>query len=399
MFDHLCKRLITYFAFALGMSICISTAAMSITYIIVILLSICTIKTPSDLKIPLKNYYIIACIVFYSMLIIGTIWSKTDISSKLNMLKKTIPYAISPLLFIALNTNDSAKRCLQGFLLGAMISCILSIISFSIKRPILHGITDNTWVVFHGHIIHSVFLAIAGLFFLYNAFGINKLSALQHNTYIACYLMCVINVIFIVSSRTGYILLLITHSGLWLLLLYKHYLQNNKQWIYMPLAIIAIIGSFFISPNIKYAVDRYNHDNLLYKHGYINTSIGLRNEFRKNSIKIFLTKPWFGYGTGSFSATYNTPQINKFTTNPHCDWLWIGVELGLMGIIGFFLLLSSCLFSLNTKTHYQAVGIFILIGYILSSLHNSLFIDNVTAMAFNCIMLSIYTYRTKLHGK
>jgi O-antigen ligase len=248
------------------------------------------------------------------------------------------------------------------------------------------------WVVFHGHILHNAFLAVAAAFCLWGVLD-TRLSKQTRIWFFIAYLLCFIDILFIVNGRTGQLMLLAMSAFLFI---YRFRLKGAM--IIVALSII-ITPLLYFSPMVQKGIKDYRSDSQKYENGDSMTSVGLRYEFHQKSTELIKLSPIFGTGTGSFKTVYQ--KYTGFTgiratTNPHCDWLWIGVETGGLGLVAYALFLLLIIFNLyKLSTYYKCMGFTILLGYLLAGLQNSFFIDNVTGMTFIVIMTAIIVAGSK----
>lgn len=90
-------------------------------------------------------------------------------------------------------------------------------------------------------------------------------------------------------------------------------------------------------------------------------------------------KPWLGHGTGSFAKEYQRiAQGEPFITkNPHNEFLMIGVQLGLIGLLVYLGFLGSqfyCARKLPDQDKWLAQGL--LVSLLITSLFNTPFFDH-----------------------
>jgi O-antigen ligase len=366
---------------------------MSISYVALAILVLFKPNLWQQIKQACSNPYIIGSLCFYAVFILSILWTTAPFDDVWKMLVRIIGYLLAPLLLIAFQTNSNGKLLLRGFIIGALVTAILSIISWVFNRHVLYGIHDNSWVIFHGHILHNAFLAIASCFMLWIATSTN-ISKTKQILSIIAYLILVSDILFIVNGRTGQVILLVINC---FLLLYRF---KIKGLIITLAGLIVILPLLYISPVIQKGINNYNEDMKLYKKGDTNTSMGARLAFHQVSKFAIKENLLLGTGTGSFNTTYkkyatllNNPAK---TTNPHSDMLWIGVETGLIGMATFIIMLCLAVISVfKLLDFYRCMGLCLILGYLCAMLQNSFFIDNVTGMAFIFILLGIITSGNK----
>lgn len=379
-------KLIVWFSFILGLAICTATSVLSISYAAIALLVLFTANFYSNIKLALRNYFVMGGLLFYLVFLCAVVWTQAPFHDVWAMLLRIIGYLLLPLFFIAFNFNRCATMLLRGFLLGAMLSCVLSILSFLFNHPILYGIKDHTWVVFHGHILHSTFLAIAANVCFSGVLG-HSLTRRAKIWYLLGYLLCFIDVMFIVNGRTGQLTFLLISI---FLVTYRFKFKGIALLAVMSIVIGPLL---YFSPVIQKGVQDYYSDTHKYENNDPMTSVGLRYEFHAKSIELIKNAWVIGYGTGSLKTVYQkyTNFVgNRATANPHNDWLWIGVETGILGIAAYVLFLFLTVLSLNKlQADYKRIGYVVLLAYLPAGVHNSFFIDNVTSIAFLTIMTAI----------
>lgn len=388
MFSKLVEnKLIPFFAFTLGVSICVSTSGMSISYVALAVLILFRSDFIPLFKQTLQSKYVQGSVIFYLVFVLAVCWSSAPIHSSGAMLTRMIGFILAPFLLLAFQTNNSGKVMLNGFILGALLTVSLSTLSYIFNHHILYGIHDGTWVVFHGHILHNAFMSIAASFLLLKVLDKESSRKIRISCLLA-YILCLINVIFIVYGRTGQVMFVSMSA---FVLLYQFRVKGL-----LLLAVVSVIALplLYFSPMVQQGIHNYKSDMSKYESGDAQTSMGARLVFHKVSIALIKAKPLIGYGTGSFANEYSkyiaARGIKEVTVNPHRDIYWIAVETGALGVLAFALMLVLCVINLFQLPHfYRGVGLSLLLGYLLASIQNSFFIDNVTGMTFGFIMLSL----------
>ena len=124
---------------------------------------------------------------------------------------------------------------------------------------------------------------------------------------------------------------------------------NNINQIIQPLSLeqkIEIDANYLYNNNKTFSKEYYYHkiisdstwvahiDN---KYPEYETSIGKRYIYIKNSIQLIKNKPLFGAGAHQFKQLYAANFHEPDTAHPHNNFLFILVELG---IVGFFIFIT-----------------------------------------------------------
>jgi O-antigen ligase len=117
-------------------------------------------------------------------------------------------------------------------------------------------------------------------------------------------------------------------------------------------------------------------------------SIGLRLEFSKGSYYLIKERPWFGYGVGSFAFEYNRIKGvlmpgSTILLDPHNAFLAIAVQIGMIGLLLFFVLLFMLwkdIYRLPSFEKLLGMGLGIL--FMLNSLLNATLLDNTVGYLY-----------------
>ncbi|MBY0245793.1 MAG: O-antigen ligase family protein [Sphingobacteriaceae bacterium] len=297
---------------------------------------------------------------------------------------------MAPLIWVGVQMPNAAKKLIKAFVCGALLSGILSIIAYLFKYPILQGRIDTIfyWTVFRGHLLHDVFLAIASNFILWSILDSTAIKTSQRLWLILAYLVCLVDIMFLVQGRTGEVMML----GMNLLVILFRFKVRGVLYALLT-AIIVIPLLYQFAPAVKAGIASYRNDQVQLQYGNTDTSTGLRHQFHQNTWVIIKQAPLIGHGTGSFTQQYSkliqgTTQMP--TSNPHSDWLLIGAEWGLLGVLlVVWIVISNFWVLLKLSDSSRAMGVALLTGYLIATTQNSFFMDNVTGFAFIFLSLSL----------
>lgn len=335
--------------------------------------------------------------MFYSIFVIGVIWSEAPTQDIISMLMRMILYLLCPLLFVFFDVKDNVKAFFIGFAACVVLSVFLSLFShisgigfFQQNIGIHTELLGYKIDLFRGHTYQNFFAGLVSIALIILIIeGYIKESLHKIMTMVLIFIIF-IDVFFIVSGRTGQILYI-----LMLIILVFYYLRWKKALI-VSLVFIFLTGIVvYLSPNIRKGIDNAISDIQSYKTGYANTSLGLRLTFYKNGIQLFKESPIIGHGTGSFKHEYEklNDEVMKSVGNPHNDYLWFAVELGIMGLFFFIIFLSLSVYQANNNLMpFSLMTMILVLTYLLSSINNSFFTDNITGQFFMLAMCAIFSY-------
>lgn len=188
--------------------------------------------------------------------------------------------------------------------------------------------------------------------------------------YFVIMLICVTDLILVVSARTGYIAL-IAVSGFILFNLYK----INK--LLLPGIILALSLLALSSDGLWKRIEAGRSDMTQYSSGIADTSLGSRFEMWKVSWKNFVENPVFGAGTNGFFKRWvdeGSQKVTQKLNNAHSTYFHILGNYGLagFGILLFFLWrLSLTAWKNCDSLAGVAVGYFVVV-FIVGSLTNTM---------------------------
>lgn len=390
------RKLIPFAALLFGIGIATSTALMSASYILLIVLVLLSTKSRSLIADSFKNKFVLCGFIFYILVLLGMLWSDADFHDRSKMALRVIGFGFLPIFFAGLRIKNSAKLLLQAFIAGEILSAVISIGAWAFHHPVLMGTKDTIfyWAVFRGHLLHVAFLAIASNFILWQVFS-SEISKTRRLIYIILYLLLFYDGFFLVQGRTGQVMMLAMNL---MIVILRFRLKGIIMAIIAAVIVVPLLIKF--SPAVKDGVSSYQQDQQLYKQGNSDTSTGLRKQFHHNSIIMFKQSPVFGHGTGSYPSHYKvliSGTNQPMNMQPHGDLYLIAVELGSLGLFIFVIMLLANIFELyRVKNRYmQGMGFSLLLGYLIALTQNSFFTDNVSGLAFIFIMLAILACNQK----
>ena len=168
-----------------------------------------------------------------------------------------------------------------------------------------------------------------------------KLGTHGHRIVHLALLLTVTNVLFIMTGRTGYLVMLV---GLSL----SGFMATPARWRLAALAapVLLAVAAFTLSPRLHDRVMQVQQDITQYRQGNINSSQGLRLDYWRAAVEGIAERPWVGHGVGSYSRVYTEHDgfEKRILRDPHQQYLFWWVEGGLVALA----LLLSFLISLVT---------------------------------------------------
>lgn len=326
----------------------------SISLVLSLILILLVVKPKNILKVYCKNPMVQAATILYFCFIMGSFYGTSPLAEKIHVLRIYLPLLLMGFLFAFFETSfpnlekrftiNRAKTFTSAFMYGAVLTAFLGCVN-------VLGIVDVVQLVHH-HAITDPPEFPFGTFSFSISFAaylaIQKMrhaeSKSEYFRYLACFLFLSYFIFFINHQRTAYFLYIVV------LLIYGYQQEKIKGGIKVLLWILFLsVGAYHSSATFQARAPLVVQEVKTYQQGNPISSTGLRLFFIKSSYELWKEKPLFGYGTGSFKETYltidgyniggqkNTPETAL--DQPHNDYAFIAVQLGLMGLIVFLLLL------------------------------------------------------------
>lgn len=314
-----------------------------------------------------RNPSTFAALALFGFMIIAITYSPAQNAEAFAVLKKYRELVMLPVVFCLLSTSSRYRKiAINCFLTGCIA---LMLLSYLMYFNLLQGERYGHSLVFH--ITHSFFMAVLAYWTLTNSMIPGKGRYFWAITFVAA----VINIIYIAPGRTG----MFVFCCLMLLFLFER--LSVMKWLASLLVFFALIaGAYSTSPNLSGRVHEAMQEIQQYEPGKSKTSVGQRFDWWKISVDLIKEKPLIGHGTGSYrilhdnaiKGTHITP-----TDNPHNEFLFIGIQHGLIGLVMFFLLIALQLHEsgkIPANNRYLFHGV--LLALLAGSLMNSLLFDS-----------------------
>lgn len=323
----------------------------------------------------------------FLLLIVGVFYSPAETGDALSSLKKYRELILFVMALSFLNTRKSkAKLAEQLFVAGCIF--LLSI-SYSMYFGLIPTEKFGYSTVYH--ITHSFFMAILAFWALQNAIASPKYRIFW------CFIFfsTCLNLFYIAPGRTGMFVLV----ALTILTISQH-LSLKKSLIGMLVCGAAIGVTLISSENFSTRLNQAVVEIENYQPGSSRTSLGMRFDWWHNSITLIKEKPFLGHGTGSFELEQK--RLIKGTKtmksdNPHNEYLFLGVQVGLVGVVLYLTLLGGLFmasFKKKKPSNYLLQGV--VIAMFCGCLMNSFLFDSHQGHFFAIIAAVLLSAQAKV---
>ncbi len=321
-------------------------------------------KIPAVTK---QNPVALTSLLLFILFLLGIVYSSSDIGYSLEILKKYREIIYIPILLSLFSgTGKAINRCEYSFIAGCIFLLIISyLMYFSIIPSEKYG---NSTVY---HITHSYFMAILAFFSLHKAISNKKYRIL----WLPLFTAATVNIFYVAPGRTGMLIFLV--------LMVLFFIQRLK-FTYMVLCVtaftLAVTGIFFTSENFASRSKDAYQDIITYEYGSATTSQGMRLDWWITGLKLIKEKPVLGHGTGSYKKEHarkiEGTQIKR-TDNPHNEYLFITVQLGVVGLLLYLsIFVAQFLYSLQNTIPERYLHQGVIVAMMTGCLMNSFLFDS-----------------------
>jgi O-antigen ligase len=379
--NHPSIRIARWAVVGIGFSMPISTAIDNALLLILLLAVVLGGHLKAVSQIVLQYPVARVAVLLFLALICGSFHGGHWYES-LDYLIKYIDIAYVPIFIWVLSDPVWKRHAANAFMLSMGLVLVLSfgLHAGVVPAMLFPGSTPSYPVVFKLSITHNYFMAILVLF------AINYAKQAEHIRnklfWIALAMLVGYNVFFMVPGRTGQMVLLLILAYLAICQVQSRYVGATLVAIGVATTLIYLSSDVFSNRwDTVFAEESAWQSGV---HGKLGSSTGTRLDFYSTTLAIIAKYPWFGVGTGGFSAAYDSVKEMSMpgSNNPHNQYLLFTAQLGIGGLILFLALLASMAQQNarieNPSIRHIAWGIWIAI--VAGNLSNSFSLDHAEGL-------------------
>ncbi len=330
-----------------------------------------------------NNPVVVGALVWWVVLVLSAIhtWYAT---SSLPLAGSFVWVCWYPLVLGSLlRTPQWRRRALIAF---ALAMCLVLLISYGMdfglipQRAVTLTQPNMRNTVFKEYTQQGVALLIFGSMAL--AAAMDTPSSPRKIFFYAMALLVIVNVVWMLESRTAY-LTLIALLAFWA---WRTFIKSrmNLQAVLasFALAVVALATIWFTPPIRDRLVLSVAHEVEIYAHRRTPSSTGIRLELWRRTLPIIAAAPVFGNGLNQWAPLYRRsieglPDFDAFLMgHPHQDMLLILAEQGLAGLLIYLLLLVGLArYIQKLDTPERDIYACIFLVYVTAGLANGLWAD------------------------
>lgn len=280
----------------------------------------------------------------FALVVLGVFYTVAPLDQAMRHVGKYSKFLFIPLALSLLTEGVWRSRCLYAFwmaMLFTLASTYAGIwwsVPWSVSRGNLGWGVDHT--VFKDHIAQGLLMSTFVLLAL--AQGFKTQSKLNKCGWLVVALLAAMSILFLSHGRSGYLALLVG-LGVFGWVWFAHPL---RKFLAILLLIMAAVLSYFSSPVLQGRVNQGYAEVVSALARPVNqsdeaiTSLGIRIDMWRVSVQSIIERPILGSGTGSYpvlaqQAFHSPALLSTAGVHPHNQFLFFGVELGLVGLLGY----------------------------------------------------------------
>ncbi len=288
-------------------------------------------------------------------------------------------------IFMVVLRREYRERAVGAFMASMLLSCTFSFLMWFHVIPPSRFMDEGDPIVSMGHISYAPFLTIAiyiSLFYLL----LNPESGKRKKIVAAIAAVALSMNMFIINGRAGQVSFFV----MIVIVIFQYY--RKSLFRALTVASVALPLLLFATYNISSAFRERSRQAISEIQQYgdgINTSVGLRIAFTRNSLDIIRENALFGVGTGGFSREYervnkcNTPTLLA-TSQPHNMYMLELVQFGVIGLASLLsILYAQIRIALRSNLPLQKhVGLTLPLIFAVIMLSDSYLLGHFTTMLF-----------------
>jgi O-antigen ligase len=339
-------------------------------------------------KLPsvLRHRAALATLLLLTALAASTVYSTAGLSEAWSWMGKYLKLLLLPFAIVAFEDSEWDGIVRWSLFATLCVILLLSTTNYlgltSIGPSYIPSDPEGRALVFRNRIANGLF----GALLFYQAADCS-LAATRVRTRVAfavIALLSLANVLIMLQGRTGQIIALlfalVVMARAACRMRHALRLHTLAYSLALGAAAIALIFAAFTMHGSR--LDQVAAEAKAYRQSDAVTSTGLRLEWSHKCLELIGARPFTGYGAGGLEAEFakmtkgQTGAEGVMTSNPHNEYLLMGVQLGVPGLLLFFnLLFQIARYGMRLAPRSRHVLLGWLTVLVVGSLANSLLID------------------------
>ena len=323
-----------------------------------------------------------ACFLPFALILlamVGTLWSDALWAERIHAIAPTVKLIVLPALFYHFTRSTRGMWVLIAFLTSCTVLMLLSWVVLYYPELTLKPLGPQTRGIFvKNYIAQSQEFSLCAVALIYPIIGFLRANRVWQTAFLgALALSFVVNMAFVNVSRTTLVTMPIMLAMFALL-----HLRRRTSVIIFCVMVVVMGLAWTVSPQLQRTTETFVSDYTQYKAANTKTSIGLRLEYWKKSLRFFVEAPVIGHGTGSTRGLFERAAIGNenaasgaVINNPHNQTLNVAVQWGVVGIAVLYAMWFFHLQLFRGQGFAAWIGLLVVVQNIFTSLFNSHIFD------------------------
>ncbi|WP_321800092.1 O-antigen ligase family protein [Caballeronia sp. J97] len=333
----------------------VSTAGVNLATGILLAFALCSPEAWRALPGLVKSPAVVAAVALFVALGASLLYTPADMSEAVDILLKYRKLLLLPVLLLVFQGEECLKWgraavwALFATLTLAMVLTYTNFFGWTAVGP-MHGTqgpVSKPWV-FKDHISGGLMMA----FLAYLSMALSEAAAKpawRRLLYLNA-LLALVNVLLVLQGRTGQvvaIVYIVVYMARWLTRLHRERVDRVRAGATLIVLMVCTTLAYHAFTAGDSRLAHTGREIASFRQSNAVTSAGVRFEFYRRSIELFAERPVAGYGVGSVLPEFERFAKNQtggdavMASNPHNEFLLMGVQLGSIGIALFLWLLIA----------------------------------------------------------
>jgi O-antigen ligase len=340
---------------------------------------------PRDFLTSLRRPASALPLAFVALALLGLLWSEGPPPDRMNQLSQLAKLLVLPLLIYHFGRSQRGMWVFTAFLISctllSLVSCLVALDpTLSAKAYFSHGaFTPISGIFVRDYIDQGQEFSLCAVALAYPAVTAWQQGRTWKALGLAALgLWLVINLLFVITSRTALVTMPITLAVFALM----HLRWRATLALLCGLMLLAV-AAWFTSHQLRETVGKFFTD---YRYAFVQNNesgIGSRLIYWQKSLRFFATAPVIGHGTGATRTLFGqvaeerigTSTMVTVVSNPHNQTLNVAVQWGIVGIALLWAMWLVHLLLFRADGLVAWIGLLVVVQNILSSLVNSHLFD------------------------
>jgi O-antigen ligase len=315
-------------------------------------------------------------VALFILAVLGTLWSDAPWGVRLYAIGPAAKLLMLPVLLYHFERSARGLQVLIGFLASCAVLMAMSwIVAFDPRLAFKPGAEYGVPV--KNYIDQSQEFALCAVVLAYPVINLLREKRVWPAVLLgALSLSFIINMLFVSVSRTALVTMPIMLAAFALL-----HLKWRSVVLVLCAATVLAGLAWVMSPHLQSTTGRFLTDYQLYKEQNRPTSMGLRLEFWRKSLRFFAEAPILGHGTGSIRGLFEGAAVAQSGAaaevigNPHNQTLNVAIQWGAVGVAVLYAMWLAHLLLFRGDDLAAWVGLMVVVQNVFTSLFNSHLFD------------------------